>query len=123
MRPNPKPTPHSLRGIMLRRQRQLHERRRIEQSFVLSALQDHMGVLGRHPSLPYLISSRWPYATVGDPDLPSDWIEKAARTCELLLRQNPWHAEPRDQRSLATEKFKPLARTLLSIRRCAGIER
>ena len=114
----------SLRKCMLGRQRSLHARRRIEQSFVLGALQDLLGKLGQHPSLAYVVSSRWPHSTVDDPELPSDWIEKAARKCELLLRQHPWDPEtPEAERSLPTETLKPLARALWIIRQSSGIER
>jgi hypothetical protein len=124
MRPQPKPTPPSLRKIMVQRQRQLHARRRIEQSFVLGAVRDHLHNLGQHPCLAYVLSSRWPHATVDDPELPSDWIEKAALKCDLLLRQHPWDlVDPEGGDSLPPEKLKPLARVLWSVRQSAGIER
>ena len=118
-----KPTSPALRQAMLQRQRRLHARRRVEQEFVLSAVQDILDELADHPSLPYVICSRWPHATVDDPDLPRDWIEKAARTCRRILRQNPWHADPPDRLTLPTETLRPLARLLRDIRHRAGVAR
>ena len=102
----------------------MHARQRIEQSFVVAAIRDHLDDLGPHPCLPYIVHARWPYATIDDADLPSDWIERAAHACKPVLRQHPWNLGALDDaKAIPIEALQPIARLLRDIRTWAGVER
>jgi len=102
----------------------MHSRRRIEQSFVVAYIRDELGELGTHPSLPYIVNGRWPYATIDDPELPGGWIKQAARECKSALRQYPWALhESGAARTVSVEALEPVGRLLRDVRKWAGVER
>lgn len=102
----------------------MHARRRIEQSFVVEAIRDHLDDFGLHPCLPYIVNARWPHATIDDAELPRDWIEQAARACMSVLRQHPWTPGAFDDAGVISMKaLEPIARLLCDVRQWAGVER
>ena len=112
-----------LRQVLLKRQRQMHARRRIEQSIVVTAIRDELGPLGDHPCIPYIVHARWPYATIDDPELPDNWIELAARWFRPVILQNRWGLEsPGDVETFPEAALAPIGRLLRDVRKFAGIE-